>query len=146
VLLKVAVIPSDVFSQISGSVCGVTMHFEKPIEFKRLNKSVLCDKFSDPSSIPGKIWEWMSINPSGISSDSLGLLLNIENTVFFQRYSFLVFKKRVQGFKGSRVKGSRVQRFKGKRFKVQRGKGSERQSCKGSKVQGFKGSKLQRYK
>ena len=94
VLLKLAVIPSEVFSHISGSVWGVTMHFEKPIVFKRLKKSVLCAKFSDPSSIPGKIWEWMSINPSGISSDNFGLLLNIENTVFFQRYSFLVFKKR----------------------------------------------------
>ena len=88
VLLKVDVIPSEVFSQISGSVCGVTMHFEKPIVFKRRNKSALCAKFSDPSSIPGKIWEWMSINPSGISSDSLGLLLNIENTVFFSKIQF----------------------------------------------------------
>ena len=60
----------------------------------------------------------MSTNPSGISSDNFGLLLNIENTVFFQRYSFLVFKKRVQRFRGA---------------KGQRGKG-------------FKGSKLQRYK
>ena len=147
-LLKVAVIPSDVFSQISGSVCGVTMHFEKPIDFRRFNKSVLCAKFSDPSSIPGKIWEWMSINPSGISSDNFGLLLNIENTVFFQRYSFLVFKKRGKRFreaKGQRGKGSKVQGFR--EAKGQRGKEAERQRGGGGlERQRFREAKLQRFK